>query len=56
MENEKIDPVTAAALSPLQFSGLNSEGRPGFYPKSIPKASDSTARVSAEGKGGSEAS
>jgi hypothetical protein len=41
LENEKIDPATAAALQPLQFTGLNDNGRPGFYPKSVPKAADS---------------
>lgn len=37
LENEKIDAVTAAALHPLQFTGLNAEGRPGFYPKTVAK-------------------
>ena len=37
LENEKIDPVTAAVLQPLQFTGVNNDGRPGFYPKSLPK-------------------
>jgi hypothetical protein len=37
LENEKIDPSTAGVLQPVQFTGLNTEGRPGFYPKSIPR-------------------
>lgn len=34
LENEKISDTTALALQPIQFTGVNGKGRPGFYPKS----------------------
>ena len=37
LENEKIDTAAATVLQPIQFTALNTEGRPGFYPKSMPK-------------------
>lgn len=37
LENEKINDVTAAVLQPIQFSGVNDQGRPGFYPKTNPR-------------------
>jgi hypothetical protein len=56
LENEKIDPATAAVLQPLQFTGLNIEGRSGFYPKSIPRPSEAVVGESVEGTGESNAS
>ena len=38
LENEEIDSSTSALLQPVQFTGLNTEGRAGFYPRSVPKA------------------
>jgi hypothetical protein len=35
LENERIDVTTAAVLQPVQFTGLNTEGRAGFYPRSV---------------------
>lgn len=55
LENEKIDPATADVLRPLQFTGLNTEGRPGFYPRSIPKLSDAVVGDNLEGTGESSA-
>lgn len=40
LENEEIDPSTTALLQPVQFTGLNTEGRAGFYPRSVPKPPD----------------
>lgn len=37
LENEKINDATAAVLQPIQFSGVNDQGRPGFYPKTNPR-------------------
>jgi hypothetical protein len=51
LENEKIDSDTAAVLQPLQFTGLNADGRPGFYPKSMSKSSDVVSGGNTEGVG-----
>lgn len=40
LENEDIKDDTAVVLKPIQFTGINDEGRPGFYLKSIPRSTD----------------
>ncbi len=34
---KKIDPVVTEFLKPLQFTGINGEAHPGFYPRFIHK-------------------
>lgn len=37
LENENIKEDTAAVLKPIQFTGINGNGRSGFYLKSVPR-------------------